>query len=205
MDEQTSNVELTERLRLIESMMAEGQQRTARFGWSLVLWGVAYYIATAWTMWSKNGAWAWPVTMTAAWIVTAIGFSRMSRGKPGTVVSRAMSGVWIAMGVSIFILLSSLGASGRGDVHVFIAIIGAMLGAANLASAIILKWKAQYACAVVWLASTVVASFGSDAATEIAFLAATFIALIAFGIYAMLLESLRRKLPNGVVNAQVRA
>jgi hypothetical protein len=191
--------ELKDRISLIENMMAEGRRTTARFGWSMVLWGVAYYVATAWATWGKSNL-AWPVTMTAAGIVTAIGFSRMSRGKPGTVLSRAMSGVWTALGVSISVLLFSLGFAGRYDGHVFVAIIGAMLGMANLASAIIVKWKVQYFCAAVWLASTVVASFGSNEATEIAFLAATFIGLIAFGTYAMILESQRRK-QNGVAHA----
>jgi hypothetical protein len=199
MDTQTSNAELTERLKLIESMMAEGRQRTARWGWSMVLWGVAYYVATAWATWGKSN-WAWPVTMTAGAIITAIGFSRIARGNPETALSRAISGLWVALGVSISILLFSLSFTGRYDGHVFVAIVGAMLGMANMASAIILKWKAQYFCAAVWLASTVVACFGSDQATSIAFLAATFIALIAFGTYAMILESRRRK-QNGIAHA----
>ena len=200
MTDEMDSKDLAERVRLIESMMAEGKQRTARWGWSMVLWGVAYYVATAWATWGKSN-WAWPVTMTAAVIITAIGFSRISRGNPETVLSRAMSGLWTALGVSISVLLFSLSFAGRYDGHVFVAIIGAMLGMANMASAIILKWKAQYFCAAVWLASTVVACFGSDQAASIAFLAATFIGLIAFGIYAMILESQRRKLENGVVNA----
>jgi hypothetical protein len=199
MTNEMDSKDLAERVRLIEGMMAEGRHRTARFGWSMVLWGVAYYVATAWATWGKSNL-AWPVTMTAAGIITVIGFSRMSRGKPGTVLSRAMSGVWTAMGVSISVLLFSLSFTGRYDGHVFVAIIGAMLGMANMASAIILKWKAQYFCAAVWLASTVVASFGSEEATEIAFLGATFIGMIAFGTYAMILESRRRK-QNGVVHA----
>jgi len=191
--------DLAERVRLIETMMAEGRRKTENWGWSFVLWGVAYYVATAWATWGKSN-WAWPVTMIAAGIITAAGFSRKSHGNPDTVLSRAISGVWSAMGITLFILLLSLGFSGRYDGHVFIAIIGAMLGLANMASAIILKWKAQYFCAAVWLASTLIASFGSDIATEIAFLAATFIGLIAFGIYAMICESRRRK-QSGVAHA----
>ncbi len=191
--------DLAERVMLIESMMAEGRRRTANFGWSFVLWGVAYLVATTWSVLGKSN-WAWPVTMTAAAIITGIGFSRMSHGKPATVVSRAVSGVWGAMGICIFILLLSLGFGGHFDGNIFVAIIGAMLGLANMASAIILKWKAQYFCAVVWLASTVVASFGPLQAAWIAFLAATFIGLIAFGIYAMICES-RRGRQNGVAHA----
>jgi peptidoglycan/LPS O-acetylase OafA/YrhL len=70
-----------------------------------------------------------------------------------------------------------------------------------MASAIILKWKMQFACAVVWLLSAVAACFGTEEQAAIAFLAATFFCQIVFGIYAMILESQRRKLQNGVVNA----
>jgi hypothetical protein len=199
MADEMDGKDLAERVRLIESMMAEGRRKTASWGWSMVLWGVAYYVATAWATWGKSN-WAWPVTMVAAGIISAIGFSRMSRGEPETVLSRAMGGLWTAMGLSISVLLFSLGFAGRYDGHVFVAIVGAMLGMANMASAIIVKWKAQYFCAAVWLASTVIASFGSDLATEIAFLAATFIGLIAFGTYAIILESQRRK-QNGVAHA----
>jgi len=191
--------DLAERVRLIEGMMAEGRRRTERWGWSFVLWGVAYYVATAWASWGKSNL-AWPVTMIAAALITAIAASRMSHGQPETTLGRAMGGVWMAMGISISVLLFSLGFAGRYDGHVFVAIVGAMLGLANIASAIILKWKAQYLCAAVWLASTVVASFGSETATEIAFLTATFAGLIVFGIYAMVCESRRRK-QSGVAHA----
>ncbi len=51
----TSELEkdLAERVRLIESMMAEGRQKTESWGWTFVLWGVAYYVATAWATWGK--------------------------------------------------------------------------------------------------------------------------------------------------------
>ena len=52
-------VELTERLELIESMIAEGRRSTTRWGWSIVLWGVAFYVAIAWSSgdvwWSHLG------------------------------------------------------------------------------------------------------------------------------------------------------
>jgi hypothetical protein len=199
MTDEMDSKDLVERVRLIESMMAEGRRRTASVGWSFVLWGVAYYVATAWATLGKSHL-AWPVTMIAAGALTGIGFSRMSRGKPETSLSRAISGVWWAMGISISILLFSLGFTGRYDGHVFVAIIGAMLGGSKMASAFILKWKAQHLCAAVWLSSTVVACFGTDDATTIAFLAAVFLCQIVFGIYAMILESRSRK-QNGVAHA----
>jgi hypothetical protein len=199
MSTETNNLDLTERVKLIESMMAEGRRRTQSWGWSFVFWGIAYYVATAWATWGKSNL-AWPATMTAAALITAIVASRKAQGQPATTISRAMAGIWSAMGISIFILLMSLGISGRADGHLIVAIIGAMLGMVNMASAIILKWRVQYFCAAVWLASTVVACFGSDEAAWIAFMAATFVGLIAFGIYAMILESRQRR-QSGVAHA----
>ena len=37
--------ELKDRLSLIESMIAEGRRNTESWGWTFVLWGVAYYVA----------------------------------------------------------------------------------------------------------------------------------------------------------------
>jgi hypothetical protein len=206
MTDEMDGKDLAERVRLIESMMAEGRQRTARWGWTFVLWGVAYLVATAWSSGLVGGpVWAqhllaWPVTMIAASIATGVTISRVKKGQPPTTLGRAIGAIWAAMGISLFIVLMSLGLSGRYDLHVFVAIIGGMLGVANMTSAIILKWKMQFACAVVWLGSTVAACFGTDNQAGIAFLAATFFCQIVFGIYAMFLESQRRK-QNGVVHA----
>jgi hypothetical protein len=207
MTDEMDGKDLAERVRLIESMMAEGRQRTARWGWTFVLWGVAYLVATAWSSGFVGGpVWAqhllaWPATMIAASIATGVGISRMKKGQPPTTLGRAIGATWMAMGISLFIVLMSLGLSGRYDLHVFVAIIGGMLGVANMTSAIILKWKMQFACAVVWLASAVAACFGTIEQAGIAFLAATFFCQIVFGIYAMIRESRRSRLHNGVVNA----
>lgn len=206
MTDEMDGKNLAERVRLIENMMAEGRQGTARWGWSFVLWGVAYLVATAWASgWVGGGVWsqrfAWPVTMIAAGIATGVVIVRMKKGQPATALGRAVSATWRAMGISLFIVLMSLGYSGRYDTHVFLAIIGSMLGTANLASAMILRWKMQYACALVWIGSAVLACFGTEEQAGIAFLVATFFCQIVFGIYAMFLESQRRKLQSGVVNA----
>jgi len=191
--------DLTERVRLIEAMMAEGRRKTENWGWSFVLWGVAYYVATAWATWGKSN-WAWPVTMIAAGVITGVVASRMSHGQAETTMGRAIGAIWASVGCTIFVLLMSLAYSGRYDTHVFVAIIGAMLGVANAASGIILKWRMQFACAVVWLASAVIACFSSDNVTSVDFLAATFVGLIVFGVYAMICESRRRR-QSGVAHA----
>lgn len=190
--EETDNLELAERLKLIESMIREGRRSTTKWGWTFVLWGVAYYVAAAWATWGQS-AWAWPVTMTVAAVVSSVAGSRMSRGQPETTLGRAIGAVWIAMGISLMIVLLSLAWSGHYDAHVFVAIAGAMLGTAHATSAMILKWKAQFWCALVWMAAAVAACFGSDAVAGIAFLGATFVGQILFGIYAMVLEARRRR------------
>lgn len=206
MTDEMDGKNLAERVSLIESMMAEGRQGTARWGWSFVLWGVAYLVATAWSSGLVGGpVWAqhllaWPVIMIAASITTGVVISRMKKGQPPTTLGRAIGAAWAAMGISLFVVLMSLGLSGRYDLHVFVAIIGGMLGVANMTSAIILKWKMQFASAVVWLGSAVLACFGTVEQAGIAFLAATFFCQIVFGIYAMILESRRRR-QSGVVHA----
>ncbi|HZL49919.1 MAG TPA: hypothetical protein VFC37_03125 [Terracidiphilus sp.] len=185
--------ELKERLNLIENMIAEGRRTTESWGWTFVLWGVAYYIAIAWSTWGKSTL-AWPVTMIAAGVITGIVASRHTNSQPETTMGRAIGSIWIAMGISMFLLFMSMGISHRFEEHVFVAIIGAMLGMANATSSMILKWKMQFACAVVWWAAAVAACFGSENQSTIVFLAAIFFGQIVFGIYAMICESRRHRI-----------
>jgi hypothetical protein len=75
-----------------------------------------------------------------------------------------------------------------------------MLGLANVACGLALKWRAELACGLVWWTAAVIACFGSPNAAVDAFLAAIFLCQIVFGIYAMILESRRRK-QNGAAHA----
>lgn len=185
-------LELKDRLNLIESMIAEGRRTTESWGWTFVLWGVAYYIAIAWANWGQPSL-AWPVTMIAAGMLTGILASRSAGMRTRTTIGRAMMAIWLAMGISTFAVMLSLGMSGRLDLHNSVAIIGAMLGTANATSSIILRWKMQFACAVVWWASAVAGCFTSDSVTSIVFLAAIFFCQIVFGIYGMIADSRKQK------------
>jgi hypothetical protein len=131
--------------------------------------------------------------MVAASILTAVLVSRRRRSRPATTIGRAMGAIWTAMGISSFLLLFSLGMSGRFEFHLFVAIIGALLGMANATSSIILKWRLQFGCAVVWWATAVIGCFGSETQISIAFLAAIFLCQIVFGIYGMISESRERR------------
>ena len=111
-------------------------------------------------------------------------------------MGRAVGSVWIALGISMFLLFFSLGSSGRlADWHAFTAIACGMLGMANGTSALILRWKMQFACAVVWWAASVASCFGSsDEQVGIVGFAAIFFCQIVFGIYGMVAEARVRKM-----------
>jgi hypothetical protein len=199
MQDQMSTKDLNERLTVIESMIAEGRRSTESWGWTFLLWGVAYFVAIAWASWGANlSVWgrnylAWPVTMMATFFLTlAIGF-RKGKGIKATTMSRAIVAIWISVGIAMMILFPTLAISGRLDEHGFVALVTAMLGAANGSSGIILRWKAQIRCGIVWWAASAVSCFGSLAQVTVVFLAAIFLCQIVFGIYAMMLESRRRQ------------
>jgi len=188
MQDSTNDSEIRERLSLIENMIAEGRRTTESWGWTFVLWGIAYYVAIAWSYFS-NAVYVWPVTMVAASLLMGVLISRRAARRPDTTVGRSMMAIWLGMGISLFLLLLCLGLSGRLDFHISVAIIGAMLGMANATSSVILRWKMQFTSAVVWWAAAVAACFTSDKLTVAAFLVAIFFCQIVFGVYGMIAES----------------
>jgi hypothetical protein len=193
MHDQTTEQELKERLSLIEGMIAEGCRDTQSWGWAFVLWGAAYYVALAWSAWGHS-VWAWPATVLISVIVTVVVASFRAGNHPHTTLGRAIGSIWIALGISMFLLFFALGLSGRlTDQHVFVAVISAILGMANGTSALILRWKVQLACAVAWWAAAVATCFGTDAESTIVFLVAIFLCQIVFGIYGVIAEAQGRK------------
>jgi hypothetical protein len=200
MQDDTTERELKERLSIIERMIAEGRRTTESWGWTFVLWGIAFYLALAWSAWGHS-LWAWPATMLIAGIVTVIVASTKTGNHPQTTLARAIGSIWIALGISMFLLFLTLGLSGRlTDQHLFVAVISAILGMANGASGLILRWKIQLACAVVWWVTVVATCFGSDEHSIIAFLAAVFLCQIVFGIYGIVTELQGRK-RRGLIHA----
>ena len=184
--------DLQDRVEVIESMLAEGRRSTQSWGWVFVLWGVAYYVAILGGGIIRNPM-VWPVTMISACVLTGILISRRKQNHTNTTMGRAIGSIWIAAGISMFLVFLSLGTSGRIDQHIMVAVLGAMLGGANAASSMILKWKMQFASAAVWWACAVFACFGKSGQITVVFLAAIFFCQIVFGIYAMVLESRRNR------------
>ena len=94
----------------------------------------------------------------------------------------------------MFLLFLTLGSTGRlTDQHLFMAVMSALLGMANGASGLLLRWKVQIACAVVWWVTAAATCFGTDSQSTIVFLVAIFICQIAFGIYGMTEEAYERR------------
>lgn len=193
MRDDTTEQELKERLSIIERMIAEGRSTIESWGWTFVLWGVAFYLALAWSAWGHS-LWAWPATMAIATIVTVAVASSKAGSHPQTTLARAIGCIWSALAISMFVLFLALGLSGRlTDQHIFVAVMSAVLGMANGASGLILRWKIQITCAVVWWVTVVATCFGSDEQSIIVFLVAIFLCQIVFGIYGMIEDMQVRK------------
>jgi len=197
MTEPLNSQELQDRFSLIENMIAEGRRTTESWGWTFVFWGVAYLVAIAWSSWGPKAFLAWPVTMIAATLLMCARIAAQRRRKPekqpDTTLGRAIFSVWVTTGMAMFLLLIFLSMSGRFDWHVFIAVVCALLGLANAASSLILKWNTQFGCAVFWWGAMAAACFGSDRIAIAALLVTIFVCQIVFGAYCMVLEARERE------------
>jgi hypothetical protein len=178
--------ELRDRLALIEQMMKAGRRSTESWGWTFLLWGLAYYVAIGWS--ALGGTYAWPITMVAACMLMGIFLARRDR-KPNTTMNRAVIGIWIALGVTMMMLMPALAISGRiADGRSSIAVVCALLGMANGASGIVLKWRLQIASACVWWGACVEVCFRSEKEALVVFMVAIFFCQIVFGIACMIAE-----------------
>lgn len=189
MQDHTTEQELKERLSLIERMIAEGRRKTESWGWAFVLWGIVYFVAIAWSALDQN-VWAWPTAVSIGVIITIVVASFKAGDHPKTTLARAIVSIWVAVGISMFLLFLTLSLTGRlTDQHLFAAVISAMLGIANGASALILRWKIQLVSAIVWWVAAVGTCFGTNAQSMTVFLLAIFFCQIVFGIYGMIAKA----------------
>lgn len=183
--------ELKDRLALIEQMMTAGRRSTESWGWTFVLWGLAYYVAIGWS--ALGATYAWPVTMVATCVLMGVFLARRDR-KPNTTKNRAIIGIWIALGLTMMTLMPALAISGRiADARGSIAVVCALLGMANGASGIVLKWRLQIASACVWWGASIEVCFKSDKQALVVFMVAIFFCQIVFGIACMLAEAREKK------------
>lgn len=197
MTEDNNNEELRQRLELIENMLRAGRRTTESWGWTFLLWGIAYYVAIA-VNHLTHSHWSWPITMISAGIITFLLSMRRGKSQPGTTMSRVICSIWISLGVSMFLLFMSMGMNHMLYRQVFWTVACTLLAMANAISGMTLKWKMQVACAIVWWAAAVAVCFSNEFQGFVVFLVAIFFCQIVFGIYAMICDAKRR---NGNAHA----
>lgn len=191
--EQESKAELLARLDVMEAMMQEGRKFTDKHGWAFVLWGVAYLVAIGWTAETGQGNLAWPVTMIAAGILSGVIGSLRARHHPRTRTANAIGAIWIAVSISMFVYLFSVGMSGHFEPHTFVGAVEALLGIANGASAIILRWRTQFLVALLWWASAMATCFVAVTLVIPIEIVAVLIGQLGFGLYLMYCERRDRR------------
>lgn len=199
--EQANRQEWQERFELIEKMMLEARRTTEYWGWNFVLWGAAYLIAIAWSALGRMPNLAWPVTMVAAGIATVVIAKRKAQGKPETVLGRAMMAIWVSLGVALFIFCFSTLATGHWETHTSLAAIEGFLGAANMASGILLRWRVQASVGILWWVAAIASCLVTANQAGWIFIAITVVGMVGFGLYLMLLESRAKSSAQKVAHA----
>jgi hypothetical protein len=184
--------DISERIALIESMMQAGRKSTEYWGWNFLLWGIAYFVAVAWSSLLPGAGGpllAWPITMIFAVLLTVGIARRRTRNKPRTEKSRALQAIWTAMGLGIFVFAFPVAWSGHFQGQSFMAAIEVMLGIAHVGSGSFLRWPLQIVVGALWWAAAIASCFVNGNGIAYVFLAATFVCNIVFGIYLMVRES----------------
>jgi hypothetical protein len=187
----TTREELVQRVALMEAMIAEGRQSTARYGWMFVLWGLTYFAAIAWTVTLPYAEWAWLACIAACSVVFGVVRSRQSRveGQIDNLRRHSLDAVWQVIGGGIILYLLAVIVSGQAKEPGYLAAVLFFNGLANGVSARILRWWPQGVSAAIWWGCGTAMLFFTTRTEELAlFVTATFCGMIVFGLYAMWLE-----------------
>ncbi|HEY4379911.1 MAG TPA: hypothetical protein VGN01_06160 [Acidobacteriaceae bacterium] len=186
-----SRDDLLQRIELMETMIAEGRQATARFGWIFVLWGLVDIGGMALEMAHPGHIWNWPVALTIGMALQFAGLSlrkRVGRECRPNTQARAVSAIWGMMGATLvmycFTAIFSHQANGRG----YLAAIFMTIGLAHAASAIILRWPVQGGVAVLWWAGGITCFFVSGAWFLTIFGVEMVFGMVLFGLYGIYLD-----------------
>jgi hypothetical protein len=191
----TNRDELIARVALMEAMITEGRQSTARFGWIFVLWGLVDIFGMGWQMTSQHSHLVWPVTIASGFILQGIGLALRRRSGVScntTLRSRSISAVWSMMGLatSLYCFTALFRHSTFGAAY--IAAVFMFVGLAHATSARILRWKVQGFVAAIWWAGGVACFFvPSDIYFLIIFIGEMLFGMVFFGLYSMWLERQR--------------
>lgn len=195
-DSGTNRDELLARLNLMEAMVSEGRQATARFGWIFVLWGLVDIGGMALQWRNPGNVWNWPIAISAGMVLQFVGLRlrrRAGRVCRSNTQARAISAIWGMMGATLilycFTAIFTHHANGRG----YLAAIFMTIGLAHAASAIILRWPVQGAVAALWWAGGMICFFVSGAWFLAIFGVEMLFGMVLFGLYGMWLDSRRVK------------
>jgi hypothetical protein len=198
-DNGTNRDELVQRLALMEAMIAEGRQTTARCGWIFVLWGLVDMTGMALEWMHPGHAWTWPLVLTTGMVIQFAGFGLRRRAGNECGVntqSRAISAIWGMMGTTLilycFTAIFTHQAGGRG----YLASIFMTIGLAHAASAIILRWPVQGAAALLFWMGGIACFFLSSNWFLAIFCVEMLFGMVLFGLYGMYLD--RRTPPSAV-------
>lgn len=182
------NSDLLDRITLIETMMQEARRGTEYRGWVFVLWGAAYIIAIVWGSSRYSHPFTWPITMIAAILISVLVASIKKRKQAQTPMSRSITAIWQSVGAALFIFCFAVSWSGHAESHSFFAAVEVLLGVANCASSIILRWRVQFVVALLWWVSAVATCFVAVEHIVPILLGDAVVCLLGFGIYLMVCE-----------------
>lgn len=181
--------ELIERIDLVEAMIAEGKNSTARRGWIFVTWGFTYILAVLWNSYLPQKEWAWPICIGLALIAIKFGQLRQRRRSlRESTRSRSIDAVWSGFGKAVLLYVIVAGLSHRLQDPSYEAAVLIFFGGAHAMSATILRWRVQWAVAILWFAAGAAAFFVTSKVAIGVFIVASLLGLVCFGLYVMALE-----------------
>jgi hypothetical protein len=180
---------LLERLELIERMVEEGRRVTEHWGWAFVLWGTGHLVALTWSaFWHGNSSLPWNVTMVGCGLIMVAGVAvRRHRQGVRSALSRSVGAIWSGFAASLLMLVA-VSPSGLIDRRLFVGLIFMLLGSANMASGIALRWRAQMAVGVVWWAASLVQVYAPAIVSVWFFAGTALVCEVGFGAWLMARE-----------------
>ena len=185
--------EVENRLRHIETMMAEGRQTTERWGWSFLLWGIGPLIAMLWSARWPHGALAWPITLSVCVVLNGIVLRlRSHHGEARTIAMQSIGAIWKCTGVTVLFLgFAAVWAHTLEYRFLYVAVF-ALAAVAHGSSSMILRWWPQFLAALVWWIASALALVAPPALLVGIAAAALLLGNVVFGGWLSFCEWKRR-------------
>lgn len=177
--------ELEDRLALLERLQAEARQAYHTSWWIFVLWGIAHLAAMLAQLLLGHPAIVWWSFMGFAGLAMCLLLPRMRRRQPvRTRLGQAIGSIWLAAyGASMVTMVGNIAG---GPAPFFV-----LVGLANAASGLALRWPMQVAMACLWWASAIAIWQGGIAWFWPTMVVCAVVAEIGFGLYLLLVHEPR--------------